>query len=83
MQNKIPKTPHVQAEQPKKEAVKHSPIYTRPKESPVAAHESDDWLKYTDKGYTPEKPREAQLPPPIIDTKRIDTYRETVRNLLH
>lgn len=83
VQNKIPKTPYVQAEQPKREEAKHSPIYTRPKESPVAAHESDDWLKYTDKGYTPEKPREAQLPPPTIDTKRIDTYRETVRNLLH
>lgn len=83
VQNKIPKTPYVQAEQLKREAVKHSPIYTRPKESPVAAHESDDWLKYTDKGYTPEKPRGAQLPPPTIDDKRIQTYRDTVRNLLH
>lgn len=71
VQNKISKAPYVQDEQLKREAVKPSPIYTRPKESPVAAHESE------------EKPREVQLPPPTIDAKRIETYRETVRNLLH
>lgn len=83
MQNKILKAPYVQAEQPKREEVKHSPMYTKLRVSPLAYHESDDWLKYTDKGYTPEKPREAQLSPPTIDDRRIETYRETVRNLLH
>lgn len=62
---------------------KHSPMYTTPRVSPLAYHESNDWMKDIDNGYTPEKPREVQLPPPTIDTKRIETYRETVRNLLH
>jgi len=83
VQNKIPKATYVQEEQPKREEVKHSPMYTRPRVSPLAYHETDDWLKDANKGYTPEKPREAQLPPPTIDDKRIQTYRDTVRNLLH
>lgn len=63
--------------------VKHSPMYTKPRVSPLAYHESDDWMKDANKDYTPEKPREAQLPQPTIDDKRIQTYRDTVRNLLH
>lgn len=67
-----------------RQEVKPSPIDTKPKESPASANLADGFRKYhTDKGHTLQEPEERQLPPPTIDDKRIQTYKDTVRNLLH
>ena len=67
-----------------RQEIKPSPIDTKPKESPASANLAEGFRKHlTDKGHTLQEPEERQLPPPTIDDKRIQTYKDTVGNLLH
>ena len=67
-----------------RQEIKPSLIDSKPKESPASANLAEGFRKYlTDKGHTLQEPEERQLPPPTVDDKRIQTYKDTVRNLLH